>query len=84
MWERKILNYLAGDLGNYDLEIHVSHYGGDVKVLLKQTQTIEEKVMDNHQKQLKAQDQSQIENSYLKIPDKLCTYGIDPNPVKVS
>jgi len=47
-------------------------------------ETIEEKVMDNHQKQLKAQDQSQMENSYLKIPDTLCSYGIDPNPVKVS
>lgn len=62
----------------------MGHYGGDVKVLLKQTQTIEEKAMDIHQKQLKGQDQSQIENSFLKIACQLDTYGIDPHPVKVS
>lgn len=62
----------------------MGHYGGDVKVLLKQTQTIEEKAMDIHQKKLKGQDQSQIENSFLKIACQLDTYGIDPHPVKVS
>lgn len=62
----------------------MGHYGGDSKVLLKQTQTIEEKAMDIHQKQLKGQDQSQIENGFLKIACQLDTYGIDPHPVKVS
>ncbi|XP_066158142.1 FERM domain-containing protein 5 isoform X1 [Euwallacea fornicatus] len=73
---------LQGELGDYDPEIHVGHYGGDLKVLLKQTQTIEEKAMDIHQKQLKGQDQSQIETSFLKLTCQLDTYGVDPHPVK--
>ncbi|XP_050314455.1 FERM domain-containing protein 5 isoform X2 [Anthonomus grandis grandis] len=73
---------LQGELGDYDPETHVGHYAGDLKVLLKQTQVIEEKAMDIHQKQLKGQDQAQIETSFLKMACQLDTYGVDPHPVK--
>lgn len=74
----------SGELGDYDPEIHIGHYVSDLKVLLKQTETIEDKAMDIHQKQLKGQDLSQIETSFLKSSCQLDTYGVDPHPVKVS
>ncbi|KAJ8951961.1 hypothetical protein NQ318_013631, partial [Aromia moschata] len=38
--------------------------------------------MDIHQKQLKGQSQSQVENTFLKLACQLDTYGVDPHPVK--
>ncbi|XP_030748721.1 FERM domain-containing protein 5 isoform X2 [Sitophilus oryzae] len=73
---------VQGDLGDYDPDIHVGNYVSDLKILLKQTETIEEKAMEIHQKQLKGQDQSQIESSFLKLACQLDTYGVDPHPVK--
>lgn len=70
-------------MGDYDPEIHVGHYVAVLKVLLKQTQAIEEKTMDIHQKQMKGRDQSQVEYSFLKLACQLDTYGVDPHPVKV-
>ncbi|KAL1492961.1 hypothetical protein ABEB36_011117 [Hypothenemus hampei] len=77
-----LMALLVQELGDYDPEIHVGHYVGDLKILLKQTQTIEEKAMDIHQKQMKGLDQSQIENSFLKLACQLDTYGVDPHSVK--
>ncbi|ENN81148.1 hypothetical protein D910_01974 [Dendroctonus ponderosae] len=73
---------VQGELGDYDPEIHVGHYVADLKVLLKQTQSIEEKAMEIHQKQMKGRDQSQVEYSFLKLACQLDTYGVDPHPVK--
>ncbi|XP_076261009.1 FERM domain containing isoform X2 [Rhynchophorus ferrugineus] len=73
---------VQGDLGDYDPEIHIGNYISDLKILLKQTETIEEKAIEIHQKQLKGQDQSQVENSFLKLACQLDTYGVDPHPVK--
>lgn len=54
-----------------------------MKMLLKQTEALEEKIADIHQRQLKGQDQSQVETSFLKLACQLDTYGVDPHPVKV-
>lgn len=75
---------IQGELGDYDPEIHVGNYISDYKILLKQTEVIEEKAMEIHQKQLKGQSPSQIENTFLKLASQLDTYGVDPHPVKVS
>lgn len=72
-----------GELGDYDPEIHTGNYVSDFKILLKQTEAIEEKAMELHQKQLKGQSQSQVENTFLKMACQLDTYGVDPHPVKV-
>lgn len=74
---------LQGELGDYDPEIHVGNYASEFKILLKQTPAVEEKAMDIHQKQLKGQSASQVENSFLKLACQLDTYGVDPHPVKV-
>lgn len=71
-------------MGDYDSEIHMGNYVSDFKILLKQTDAIEDKAMDIHQKQLKGQSQSQIENTFLKLASQLDTYGVDPHPVKVN
>lgn len=73
---------IQGELGDYDPEIHIGHYVADFKILLKQTETIEDKAMEIHQKRIKGQDQSQVENSFLKLACQLDTYGVDPHPVK--
>lgn len=75
--------YILGELGDYDPEIHIGNYVSDFKILLKQTEAIEEKAMEMHQKQLKGQSQSQVENTFLKLSCQLDTYGVDPHPVKV-
>lgn len=74
---------LQGELGDYDSEIHVGNYVNAFKILLKQTEPIEEKAMEIHQKQLKGQSPSQVENTFLKLACQLDTYGVDPHPVKV-
>lgn len=74
---------ILGELGDYDAEAHVGNYMSDFKILLKQTETIEEKAMEIHQKQLKGQSPSQVENAFLKLACQLDTYGVDPHPVKV-
>ncbi|XP_057659909.1 FERM domain-containing protein 5 isoform X2 [Diorhabda carinulata] len=73
---------LQGELGDYDPEIHVGNYISDMKILLKQTEAIEDKAMEIHQKQLKGQSQSQVETAFLKLACQLDTYGVDPHPVK--
>lgn len=56
----------------------------ECKLLLKQTEVIEEKILEIHQKQLKGQSSSQAENTFLKVSCQLDTYGVDPHPVKVA
>lgn len=73
----------AGELGDYDPEIHVGNYISEYKILLKQTPAIEDKAMEIHQKQLKGQSPSQVETGFLKLACLLDTYGVDPHPVKV-
>ncbi|XP_018578109.1 FERM domain-containing protein 5 isoform X2 [Anoplophora glabripennis] len=73
---------LQGELGDYNPEIHIGNYVTDFKILLKQTEAIEEKAMEIHHKQLKGQSQSQVENTFLKLTCQLDTYGVDPHPVK--
>ncbi|KAJ8923535.1 hypothetical protein NQ315_010113 [Exocentrus adspersus] len=73
---------IQGELGDYDPEIHTGNYISEFKILLKQTEAIEEKAMEIHQKQLKGQSQSQVENTFLKLACQLDTYGVDPHPVK--
>lgn len=71
-------------MGDYDSEIHTGNYVSDFKILLKQTDSIEDKAMEIHQKQLKGQSPSQVENTFLKLACQLDTYGVDPHPVKVT
>lgn len=71
-------------MGDHDPEVHVGNYISDYKLLLKQTEIIEDKILEIHQKQLKGQSSSQAENTFLKVSCQLDTYGVDPHPVKVT
>ncbi|KAK9889274.1 hypothetical protein WA026_004553 [Henosepilachna vigintioctopunctata] len=73
---------IQSELGDYDPDVHEGNYVSNLKILLKQTPTIEEKAIEIHQKQLKGEDPSQIESKFLKLACPLDTYGIDPHPVK--
>nr|CAD7569310.1 unnamed protein product [Timema californicum] len=72
----------AAELGDYDPEEHEENYVSDFKLLLKQTQEIEEKIMEIHRTHLKGQTPAQTENNFLKKACQLDTYGVDPHPVK--
>lgn len=73
----------SAELGDYDPEEHVENYVSEMKILLKQTQMLEEKMMELHQTQLKGQSPATTENNFLRKACSLDTYGVDPHPVKV-
>ncbi|KAB0801133.1 hypothetical protein PPYR_05487 [Photinus pyralis] len=73
---------IQGEIGDYIPEMHTGHYVSCYKILLKQTEAIEEKIMEIHQRTLKGQTPSQVENGFLKLACQLDTYGVDPHPVK--
>ena len=73
----------SGELGDYDPEIHEDNYISEHKLLLKQTETIEEKAMELHQTQLKGFTPEQAETHFLRLASQLDTYAVDPHPVKV-
>ncbi|XP_043477728.1 FERM domain-containing protein 5 isoform X2 [Leptopilina heterotoma] len=73
---------VQSELGDYDPEIHESNYISEHKLLLKQTETIEEKAMDLHQTQLKGFTPEQAETHFLRLASQLDTYAVDPHPVK--
>jgi FERM central domain. len=70
------------ELGDFNPEEHVGNYVADLKILLKQTTYIEEKMMEFHEK-LKDQTPEQVETAFLRKAACLDTYGVDPQPVKV-
>ncbi|XP_012277275.1 FERM domain-containing protein 5 [Orussus abietinus] len=73
---------VQSELGEYDPEIHEGNYISEHKLLLKQTETIEEKAMELHQTQLKGFTPEQAETHFLRLASQLDTYAVDPHPVK--
>ncbi|KAF6216936.1 hypothetical protein GE061_001287 [Apolygus lucorum] len=73
---------IQAEFGDYDPDVHSDNYVAAIKLLLKQTQQIEEKIMEIHQEELKAMEPPAAENTFLKKAVTLDTYGIDPHPVK--
>ncbi|XP_076625400.1 FERM domain containing isoform X1 [Colletes latitarsis] len=73
---------VQSELGDYDPEIHEGNYISAHKLLLKQTETIEEKAMELHQTQLKGFTGEQAETHFLRLASQLDTYAVDPHSVK--
>ncbi|XP_032453969.1 FERM domain-containing protein 5 isoform X7 [Nasonia vitripennis] len=73
---------VQSELGDYDPEIHEGNYIGEHKLLLKQTEAIEEKALELHQTQLKGFTPEQAETHFLRLASQLDTYAVDPHPVK--
>ncbi|KAL1449172.1 hypothetical protein WDU94_000393 [Cyamophila willieti] len=72
---------LQEELGDFNPEEHVGNYVSELKILLKQTTYIEEKMMEFHAK-LMEQTPEQVETAFLRKAACLDTYGVDPQPVK--
>ncbi|XP_015182396.1 PREDICTED: FERM domain-containing protein 5 isoform X4 [Polistes dominula] len=73
---------VQSELGDYDPEMHEGNYISEHKLLLKQTETIEEKAMELHQTELKGFTPEEAETRFLGLASKLDTYAVDPHPVK--
>ncbi|XP_050681938.1 FERM domain-containing protein 5 [Leptidea sinapis] len=80
------------ELGDYDPSIHVGNYVTEMRLLLRQTDTIEARIQEIHRESVegtpggtggvKGMSTQEAERSFLKIACQLDTYGVDPHPVK--
>ncbi|XP_050526186.1 FERM domain-containing protein 3 isoform X2 [Daktulosphaira vitifoliae] len=73
---------LQAELGDYNPDEHIDNYVNELKILLKQTVQLEEKMMDIHKNELKGKTAAEVETMFLKKACVLDTYGIDPHAVK--
>ncbi|VVC95237.1 unnamed protein product [Leptidea sinapis] len=89
-----ILKQVKVELGDYDPSIHVGNYVTEMRLLLRQTDTIEARIQEIHRESVegtpggtggvKGMSTQEAERSFLKIACQLDTYGVDPHPVKVA
>lgn len=70
------------EIGDYDPELHVGDYVASLRIALRQTDTLERKVIDLHMKREPGQDLMVVQDEFMAIARGLETYGIDPHPVK--
>ncbi|XP_026283873.1 FERM domain-containing protein 5 isoform X1 [Frankliniella occidentalis] len=73
---------VQADLGDFNPEDHEGNYVQDLRLLLKQTPQIEEKIIELHQTHLHGQSPQEVETNFLRRACVLDTYGVDPHPVK--
>uniref|UniRef100_A0AAF5Q250 FERM domain-containing protein n=1 Tax=Wuchereria bancrofti TaxID=6293 RepID=A0AAF5Q250_WUCBA len=80
--EAAILSALAlqSIIGDYDAEERPKNYVAEYKLLLKQTEKLEEKIAESH-KSFKGLSPAEAEMEFLKRASKLDTYGFDPYTV---
>jgi hypothetical protein len=71
------------ELGDFNPEEHIDNYVNELKILLKQTLQLEEKIMEIHKNDLKGKTAAEVETLFLKKACVLDTYGVDPHAVKV-
>lgn len=76
--------YFLAELGDYNPEEHIDNYVNELKILLKQTLQLEEKMIDIHKNELKGKNAVEVETMFLKKACILDTYGVDPHAVKVN
>lgn len=72
---------LQAVLGDYDPNVHHSGYVSEYKLILKQTERLEEKIAEVHQ-QLAGLPQADAESRFLSLATEIDTYGFDPYVVK--
>uniref|UniRef100_A0A2A4J2V8 Moesin/ezrin/radixin homolog 1 n=1 Tax=Heliothis virescens TaxID=7102 RepID=A0A2A4J2V8_HELVI len=81
------------ELGDYDPNIHVGNYVTEMRLLLRQTDTIEARIQELHREPVEGtpggsggvqgMSTQEAERAFVKIACQLDTYGVDPHPVKV-
>lgn len=74
--------FFIEEIGDYDPEIHIGDYVSSLKLALRQTDQLEKKVMELHQKREPGQDVQMAIDEFMSIARGLETYGVDPHPVK--
>lgn len=72
----------AEELGDYDEDTHIGDYVSSMNLALRQTETLQKKIMELHKKRKPYQDTSVAMDEFMGIARGLETYGIDPHPVK--
>lgn len=75
--------FLLAELGDFNPEEHIDNYVNELKILLKQTPQLEEKMIEIHKNELKGKTAAEVETLFLKKACVLDTYGVDPHAVKV-
>uniref|UniRef100_A0A182K9L1 FERM domain-containing protein n=1 Tax=Anopheles christyi TaxID=43041 RepID=A0A182K9L1_9DIPT len=70
------------ELGDYDAETHTGEYVSSLKIALRQSDQLEKKAMELHQKREPGQEAVAVYDEFVGIARSLETYGIDPHPVK--
>uniref|UniRef100_A0A182MAW3 Moesin/ezrin/radixin homolog 1 n=1 Tax=Anopheles culicifacies TaxID=139723 RepID=A0A182MAW3_9DIPT len=70
------------ELGDYDAETHTGDYVSSLKIALRQSEQLEKKAMELHQKREPGQEAVAVYDEFVGIARSLETYGIDPHPVK--
>uniref|UniRef100_A0AAG5DR16 Moesin/ezrin/radixin homolog 1 n=1 Tax=Anopheles atroparvus TaxID=41427 RepID=A0AAG5DR16_ANOAO len=70
------------ELGDYDAESHTGEYVSSLKIALRQSDQLEKKAMELHQKREPGQEAVAVYDEFVGIARSLETYGIDPHPVK--
>ncbi|XP_058059827.1 FERM domain-containing protein 5 [Anopheles bellator] len=70
------------ELGDYDAESHAGEYVASLKIALRQSDQLEKKAMELHQKREPGQEAAAVHDEFVGIARSLETYGIDPHPVK--
>lgn len=70
------------ELGDYDEDVHLGDYVSAINLALRQTDTLQKKIIDLHKKRKPYQDASVAMDEFMGIARGLETYGIDPHPVK--
>jgi hypothetical protein len=70
-------------LGDYNPQEHIGNYAGEAKLFLKQSQSLEEEMIEIHQTEVKGQSLEEAEANFLRKACALDSYGVDPYPVKV-
>lgn len=73
----------AEEIGDYDAELHHGDYVAGVKLVLRQTDQLNQKVIELHQKRDQGQEPHIVIDEFMSIARELETYGVDPHPVKV-
>uniref|UniRef100_A0A914YEE3 FERM domain-containing protein n=1 Tax=Panagrolaimus superbus TaxID=310955 RepID=A0A914YEE3_9BILA len=68
-------------LGDYDPVLHPMGYVSEYKLIIKQTERLEEKISDYH-KQLRGMNNVVAEREFVNLATSIETYGFDPYVVK--
>ncbi len=78
-----MLTSYAANLGDYDPEEHPPGYVSGYQIIPKQTERLEKRLEELHEKHTSGLTPNDAEVAFIKKAFTLETYGVDPHPVRV-